>query len=147
MKIGLILLFIFVPCIAKAQDFLLLPDKPEPQPIIQARPTGHAEHVFDTEFKIETVALAGSWLNDVISTHEVLMRCPTCYEGGIFFHGDRSTLKPALASAGFDASLVIGSYLLKKYVHNRWLGPLWRAPILYETICHVQATVHNYNMQ
>jgi hypothetical protein len=104
-----------------------LPDKPA--------------RTIDREFVAETAALGAAWTADTLSTNSRFHWCdahygtrlthqPDCFEGGGFFNGTRDTAKIMGAWAAVDLAAIGASYLWKRYVHNRYLHPLWRVPLI-----------------
>jgi hypothetical protein len=121
-----------------------LPDKPEPQ-----------SKTADKEFVIDLSALATAWTLDTISTSQRFGWCqsrygttvgyqPDCFESGGFFNGTRDTAKIMGAWAAVDIGAAVLSYELKKHVHNRYLHPLWRLPLLIGAEQHTQAAIGNW---
>src|SRR5579863_610814 len=114
--------------------------KPEPQP------AGHV-HVIDHEFIIDTIGMSAAWTADTVSTAQVWRRCLSCTEGGLLFTNSRSTPKIMGAWAAVDIAAVVTSYEWKKHVHNRWLHPLWRVPLLCRIEGHTAAAISNWQLQ
>ena len=133
----LLLLFFGNPCFAA--DTAILPDKPEPQ--IQTK-----SRTADREFWIEAGALGAGWTLDTVSTAKVLSENSGMHEVGGLFHGSRSTAKVMGAWAAVDVGAAVAAYEWKKHVHNRYLHPLWRAPMFVGTIGHDQAAVGNWSV-
>jgi hypothetical protein len=121
-----------------------LPDKPGPRTV-------------NKEFIIETAALATSWTLDSIATAQRYNWCNQrygtvlggyeqhCYEGGGFFDGTRDTAKIMAAWAAVGVGTVVLSYEWKKHIHNKWLHPLWRLPLLYEAGSHISGAAVNWS--
>lgn len=120
---------------ASAQS--LLPDKPSPSPVHRPERAGR-------EFWIDASALAAAWTLDTISTAQVFAHCRTCSEGGGLFNGERSTAKSQAAWGGVDVASAILAYEWKRRVHNKWLHPLWRVPMLIRTAEHTEAAGVNW---
>ena len=136
-----VFLFMFVgsPCFAQS----VLPDKPQPRTV-------------DREFIVSSSALAVGWTLDTISTVQRFDWCnrrygarttgyePHCLENGGFFNGTRDAAKVMGAWAAVDVATVIASYEWKKHVHNRWLHPLWRIPLLVGSAGHSRSAIKNW---
>ena len=116
-----------------------LPDKPEP--------LTPEHHRVDREFVAEASAFAISWTVDAISTGESHLRDPNCVEVGGIFNGSRNTAKVMTAWAAIDISAGIAAYEWKKHVHNRYLHPLWRLPMLIGAGGHIRATLANEKLK
>lgn len=130
-----LLLFLVIPLAAQTEPPELMPDKPQPQ------------HVANKEFWIEVALLGASWTADTISTQHAFNRFKDSHETGFFFTGSRSTAKIVSAAAAFDVGTIILSYEWKKHVHNRYLHPLWRVPLLLDIETHtVGGALHNYTL-
>jgi hypothetical protein len=110
-----------------------LPKKPEP--------------TINTEFKIEAVVMGAAWLADTVSTHDWIRACPTCVETGGLFNGSRSTPKIMGAWAAVDIGSGVLAYEWKKHVHNKYLHPLWRIPMIIRTEGHTSAAIGNWRQQ
>ena len=108
-----------------------VPDKPQPR-------------VADREFWIEAGAMGAAWTADTWSTHDWMQDSPYHYEVGGFFNGTRDTWKPSLAWGAVNIGSAILGYEWKKRVHNRYLHPLWRVPMLWRIGAHTQAAIHNW---
>lgn len=137
--IALVIGLLIVAIGARADD---LPVKPEP--------SGHVR-VADREFIADIVALGVGWGLDTASTHSRFSWCNAhpehridCSEEGGFFDGTRDTAKIMGAWAAADLAAVVVSYEWKKHVHNKWLHPLWRAPLLIGAQGHVRAAIGNW---
>jgi hypothetical protein len=137
------LIFSMVPMFAQAQNNIL-PDKPEPQ---------FAEHVHgrtaDREFWVASASVGTGWLLDTLSTSQSFNWCNQhhrtgCVESGVFFNGTRSTAKIGGTLAALDVAAIVASYEWKKHVHNKWLHPLWRVPLLYSSQAHTRAAIGNW---
>jgi hypothetical protein len=126
-----------------------LPTKPEPV---------KREKTINREFILDTSALAAGWTMDTISTSQRFNQCdqqygtrlgiqPNCFESGGMFNGTRSTAKIMGADAAIDIAAVVFSYEWKKHVHNRYLHPLWRVPLLALSVGHTQAAIGNWTRQ
>ena len=98
------------------------------------------------EFWIQTAAMSASWANDAVSTAHVWNNCPTCVENGYIFPGSRSLPKVMGTWAAVDVGAAILSYEWKRHVHNRWLHPLWRAPLLSRIDAHNEVAIHNWRL-
>jgi hypothetical protein len=107
------------------------------------------------EFWLDTSALATGWTMDTISTNQRFNWCdqhygtrlgkqPGCFEGGGLFNGTRSTAKIMGADAAIDIGAIVFAYEWKKHVHNKYLHPLWRVPLLLQAGGHVQAAIGNW---
>jgi hypothetical protein len=104
---------------------------------------GH-EYAESREFRIDTAALAVAWTLDTISTHDWMKASPRHYEGGGLLNGSRSTPEIMGAWAAVDVGAVALSYEWKKHVHNRWLHPLWRVPLLIQMQGHTRCAIENW---
>ena len=113
-----------------AQD---LPDKPQPQPA-------------GREFWIDTAALATTWTLDTVSTAQAFGESPTHHETGFLFTGSRSTAKVMGAWAALDVAMAATGYEWKRHIHNRYLHPLWRVPMLWRVEGHMSAAVGNWTL-
>jgi hypothetical protein len=129
-KLILIAIAILLPTLARAQG---LPDKPE-----------RADPVIDREFMAETAGAAIGWGMDVASTSQVFGACASCFENGNIRHGSRNTAAIAGEGAAIDLGGIILSYEWKKHVHNRFLHPLWRIPLLFIGEQHTAAAIGNW---
>lgn len=116
-------------CIAGPIQAQTLPDKPKAN---------------NAEFWTYTAAMATGWTLDTISTQQTFSRCPTCKENGGLFNDSRNVPKIMAAWAGIDVGAAILSYQWKKRVHNKWLHPLWRLPLIYRSTIHTQSAFHNW---
>jgi hypothetical protein len=121
-----------------------LPDKPHALVVVTPMKSLNPK-VVNREFLMDVSAVVVGWTLDGISTHVVFEHHH--YEIGYFFPGTESTWKPQLAWAGVDVAAVVLGYEWKKRVHNRFLNPLWRAPILDRAAEHTQAAVHNWRIK
>ena len=137
------LILVIIPMIAQAQENVLA-DKPEAQ---------SAEHVHgrtaDREFWFDGASVGTGWLLDTLSTEQSFNWCNQhqragCVETGLFFNGTRSTAKIATTLAALDVAAVVASYEWKKHVHNKWLQPLWRVPLLYSSQAHTRTAIANW---
>lgn len=138
LKLGIATLLLSA-CASGASAQSLLPDKPSPSP---AR---HAERApAGREFWLEAASLGAAWTLDTISTAQTYAHCPTCVEAGGLFNGERSTAKSQAAWGGIDIGAVVLAYEWKRRVHNKWLHPLWRVPMLVGAASHAQAAGGNW---
>jgi hypothetical protein len=126
----LIAIFLLITGTARAQD---LPEKPQPR-------------TADAHFWLEVGAMGAAWTMDTVSTHQLWQRCTGCIEDGGFFNGERSTAKSQAAWGGIDVAALMLGYEWKKHVHNRYLHPLWRVPMLYRSEAHAQAAIGNWTL-
>ena len=124
-RIAFMILVTALPAIAQ------LPDKPQPR-------------TADREFWIEAGAMGTSWTLDTVSTHQLFAAHDWAHEGGWFLYGSRSTPKVMAVWALVDVGAAIGAYEWKRHVHNRYLHPLWRAPMGWRTEGHMQAAIGNW---
>lgn len=140
------ILFILLAAPCFAADSSLLPDKPQAQ---------EKTRTADREFFLDSSALAVGWTLDTVSTAQRFDWCdahygtrtgyqPDCFENGGFFNNTRDTGKIMVAWAAVDVAAVISSYEWKKHVHNRWLHPLWRVPLLVGAAGHSRSAVGNW---
>lgn len=127
-----IALFLLMVLSAGAQELPAAPGR-EPAPAGQ-----YAE---SREFRIDTAALTVAWTLDTISTYQT-----PGLENGIFFRGSRSTAKPMAAWAAVGIGAAAISYEWKRHVHNRFLHPLWRVPLLIGAECHTRAAIGNWTL-
>lgn len=138
---------IFVlPGPARAQD-----GSPRSPTGVSMLPAGHVR-IADREFWTYTAIEGGSWLTDTISTRQGFAWCDRhperhCVEGGLLFPGSRSTVKIMGAWAAVDVGAALTSYEWKKHVTNRWLHPLWRVPLWFQSQAHVRAAAANWSFQ
>lgn len=125
----LLLMFLFAMPVC-AND---LPFKPQPQTV-------------DLEFRVDTAALGTGWMLDTISTAQAQSHCNEgrCYEGGGLLNGYHSPASIMGTWAAIDVGAVVLSYEWKKHVHNRYLHPLWRVPLLIGTEQHTSAAIGNW---
>jgi hypothetical protein len=137
MKTILILILALVPIASYADELPehIAPSKPKPA------------HIVNAEFRLETAALAGAWIADTITTHNNFANIPGSTETGLFFNGSRGggTAKIMGAWAAVDVAAVVASYEWKKRVHNKYLHPLWRVPLIVGTIGHATSAMNNPN--
>jgi hypothetical protein len=134
---------------AFAQEPEALPDKPEPVTTVQPAttfPAGKVKRTADKEFILEATGLWTSWLTDSASTKHVFDSCQSCVETGGFFNGTRATEKIVVALALEDAAIMTTAYLWKRYVRNKYLHPLWRGFMLFQTANHFHAVRSNYRI-
>ena len=120
-----------------AADTSILPDKPEPVSKVRTA---------DKDFWIETGVVAASWTADAITTHGMIEASPRNHEVGYLFTGSRSTPEIMGAWAAVDVGSVALAYEWKNHVHNRFLHPLWRLPLIYRMDGHLAGTVQNVNL-
>jgi hypothetical protein len=105
--------------------------------------TRDAKPVAEREFWIDVSALAGAWTFDTITTHQWITNCSSCKEAGGLANGSRSMPRIMAENAALDAGLAVLGYEWKKRVHNKYLHPLWRVPILYQAQEHVRDGIYN----
>ena len=105
--------------------------------------TRETEPVADREFWIDVSALAGAWTFDTITTHQWITNCSSCREAGGLANGSRSMPRIMAENVALDAGLAVLGYEWKKHVHNKYLRPLWRVPILYQAQEHVRDGIYN----
>ena len=137
---------IFVPP-ALAQDLALresyvrtLPDKP------QARFAGKPGTA-DRDFWIEAGAMGAAFTLDEVSTAQLLASNPNTMEVGYLAYGSRSMPKIAGEAALVDIGAVVVAYEWKRYVHNKYLHPLWHVPMAFRAVAHAQGAVHNWTFE
>jgi hypothetical protein len=130
------IMLLSVPCFAR--DTSILPDKPEPAAKVRTTE--------GKEFWIETGVVAASWTADAITTHGMIEASPRNHEVGYLFTGSRSTPEIMGAWAAVDVGSVALAYEWKNHVHNRYLHPLWRLPLIYRVDGHLAGTVQNVNL-
>lgn len=111
----------------------------------------------DREFIADSIALAGAWTADTISTQQRWSWCdrtygtayspaPDCYEGGGFFNNTRDLGRVMGAWAAVDVASAVVSYEWKKHVRNKWLHPLWRVPFVVQIEIHATAAAGNWRL-
>lgn len=99
------------------------------------------EYTESREFRIDTAALGVAWTLDTISTYQT-----PGLENGVFFRGSQSTAKPMAAWAAVGIGAAAISYEWKRHVHNRFLHPLWRVPLIIGAGCHTRAAIGNWTL-
>jgi hypothetical protein len=124
----LVMVLVLTGIAARADE---LPSKPEPR-------------TADRQFIIEAAAMGTAWTMDTISTHQSNVAHPNFYEVGYLCYGSRNTPKIMAAWAGVDLGVIAISYTWKRYVHNKYLAPLWRVPMAISTLGHTHAAIGNW---
>lgn len=110
------------------------------------KPAGRV-HYANKEYWLYVAALGTAWTMDTVSTHDVFSRYQNVHEGGVFFTGTRDTPKIMGAYALFDFGCAVGSYEMKRHIHNRYLHPLWRLPMLWQTGQHLDGSISNWQLK
>ena len=134
---------------AFAQEPEAPPDKPQPVTTVRPATTFPVEELKrtkDKEFILEATGLWISWWTDSASTKHVFDNCISCKETGGFFNGTRATGSIVGALGSEDAAIMTSAYLWKRYVRNKYLHPLWRGFMLYQTANHFHAARSNYRL-
>lgn len=127
---GIIMAFLFLALPAAAND---LPFKPRPQPA-------------GKEYWFFVGAMGTAWTFDTIATHQNYVDSPYAREGGALFAGSRSTPKIMATWGAVDFGAAVLALEWKRHVHNRYLGPLWRVPMMWRSEEHARAAFGNWGL-
>ncbi len=138
-KLVVLLALSAAPCVSFAgADPAILPNKPLPQGKVRTE---------NKEFWIEAGALGTAWTMDTVSTSETFAANSRRYETGGLFNGSRSVGKIMGAWAAIDVAAAVTAYEWKEHVHNKYLHPLWRVPMIVGTIGHEKAAAGNWSLR
>jgi hypothetical protein len=130
-RLALLLCLAAMPCFANE-----LPIKPEPQP--------RAHTAANREFWVEAGAMGAAWTMDTVSTSQLFAGRSYKHETGWIYYGSRSTPKIMGTWAAIDLGTLVIAYEWKRHVRNRYLNPLWRAPMAWRTFGHTQSAFGNW---